>query len=274
MVPNPSSATVASHSRLSRPRRSSTSALVRDSESQKIASDSLAVLKKQKEIQEAVVTIRGVPASRIPKTKRRSGDIEPSDRRFDTAHCPRPKQYSAVEQRQNGPADQQPRNAAPRRRPSFGSLLGTNASQPQVRSEADLSKMRRLDSDQSTISPDVGVPIDAGVFLEAGVFPETGVVPLESGDSVNSISDDGGKQHVDPDMSGFCSQSDSQSLTQEMEVGLDAEDWLSLHATDLIRRIQAWSDALATREMQLNARISLQEQRERKYRALCQSPAS
>ncbi|MDB4532976.1 hypothetical protein N9248_01575, partial [bacterium] len=99
-----------------------------------------------------------MPASRIPKTKRRSGDIEPSDRRFDTAHCPRPKQYSAAEQRQNGPADQQPRKTAPRRRPSFGSLLGTNASQAQVRSEADLSKMRRLDSDQSMISPDVGVP--------------------------------------------------------------------------------------------------------------------
>ena len=51
--------------------------------------------------------------------------------------------------------------------------------------------------------------------------------------------------------------------------GLDLatpEDWLPLHATELVDRIQAWASDLDDREAQLNARSSLQDLRERKFR--------
>jgi len=44
------------------------------------------------------------------------------------------------------------------------------------------------------------------------------------------------------------------------------EDWLSLHAADLIRNIQNWADALDSREMQLDARVLRHEQLERRFR--------
>ncbi|MCP4504688.1 MAG: hypothetical protein GY822_32690 [Deltaproteobacteria bacterium] len=49
---------------------------------------------------------------------------------------------------------------------------------------------------------------------------------------------------------------------------VDAKDWLSLHAVDLIRRIQDWADELSARESQLTNRMSQQQQRERSFRAL------
>ncbi len=47
---------------------------------------------------------------------------------------------------------------------------------------------------------------------------------------------------------------------------LDRDQWLTLHSADLIRRLQAWSDELDARESQLNARASMQDNRERRFR--------
>ena len=48
--------------------------------------------------------------------------------------------------------------------------------------------------------------------------------------------------------------------------GVSRDEWLNLHASDLIRRLQAWSDQLDARESQLNARASMQDNRERQFR--------
>lgn len=44
------------------------------------------------------------------------------------------------------------------------------------------------------------------------------------------------------------------------------QDWLRLHGTDLVDRLQAWATDLDAREAQLNARSSLQDHRERRFR--------
>lgn len=44
------------------------------------------------------------------------------------------------------------------------------------------------------------------------------------------------------------------------------EDWLRLHAVDLIGRLQAWACDLDAREAQLNSRTSLLEHLERRFR--------
>lgn len=44
------------------------------------------------------------------------------------------------------------------------------------------------------------------------------------------------------------------------------DEWLRLHAIDLIGRLQDWSADLDSREAQLNSRTSIQEQRERSFR--------
>jgi hypothetical protein len=44
------------------------------------------------------------------------------------------------------------------------------------------------------------------------------------------------------------------------------EDWLRLQASDLVDRLQAWASDLDAREAQLNARASLQDHRERRFR--------
>lgn len=50
-------------------------------------------------------------------------------------------------------------------------------------------------------------------------------------------------------------------------VGLpNVDDWLRLHAADLISRLQHWAADLDAREAQLNARTSIQEHRERRFR--------
>ncbi len=44
------------------------------------------------------------------------------------------------------------------------------------------------------------------------------------------------------------------------------DEWLRLHAIDLIDRLQAWASDLDAREAQLNSRTSIQEHRERGFR--------
>lgn len=44
------------------------------------------------------------------------------------------------------------------------------------------------------------------------------------------------------------------------------EDWLRLHACELVDRLQSWADDLDAREAKLNARSSLQDLRERRFR--------
>jgi hypothetical protein len=44
------------------------------------------------------------------------------------------------------------------------------------------------------------------------------------------------------------------------------DEWLRLHATDLIDRLRAWASDLDAREAQLNSRTSIQEHRERCFR--------
>lgn len=44
------------------------------------------------------------------------------------------------------------------------------------------------------------------------------------------------------------------------------DEWLRLHATDLIDRLRAWASDLDAREAQLNSRTSIQEHRERNFR--------
>ncbi len=44
------------------------------------------------------------------------------------------------------------------------------------------------------------------------------------------------------------------------------DEWLRLHATDLIDRLRAWASDLDAREAQLNSRTSIQEHRERHFR--------
>ena len=46
----------------------------------------------------------------------------------------------------------------------------------------------------------------------------------------------------------------------------DQQNWLALHATDLIERIQTWALDLDSRELQINIRAAQQDQRERKFR--------
>jgi hypothetical protein len=51
-------------------------------------------------------------------------------------------------------------------------------------------------------------------------------------------------------------------------------DWLRLHAGELVDRLQAWATDLDAREAQLNARTSLQDHRERRFRLQQQDAAT
>ncbi|TWU45635.1 hypothetical protein Q31b_08110 [Novipirellula aureliae] len=51
-------------------------------------------------------------------------------------------------------------------------------------------------------------------------------------------------------------------------------EWLSLHSDDLIERLQAWAADLDAREVQLNHRAAMQDQRERQFRMTQQGIAA
>jgi hypothetical protein len=273
MVPNHSSVTDTSHSRLARPRRSAMSVPLRNAGSQqKLASDSLSGLKLRHTLEVAPRTKCGGQMLDVLGTMRTAGDVEPEDRRFDTAHGfeskhrPRSKQLNLSAQQRDANA-KLPRAAAPRRRPSFGSLLGTNAFQLCIGSETALNPEFRNDLYNASTSLDVGVSLDAEMI--AAGFGRS----VKKG-SVTSINEDNGEQCVDHAVPDVPDVSNEQAGANEKSIGLDTDDWLSLHASDLIRRIQVWSDALSTKETQLNARILLQEQRERRFRGLRQTSLS
>jgi hypothetical protein len=52
------------------------------------------------------------------------------------------------------------------------------------------------------------------------------------------------------------------------------DEWLRLHAGELVDRLQAWASDLDSREAQLNARTSLQDHRERRFRLQQQDAAT
>jgi len=174
----------------------------------------------------------------------RSGDADSVEQRFDTAHGSKIKRLG---------------NVRPKRRLSFGGLLGD------------------MDS-HSGVGPAASHEVFGGQFREA-LTPRGFTASVNAGhlsaktcEALNSISDHEGGQNVDPCESAFWSgievpSSEAQETAEQPSIGIDAEDCLTLHATDLIRQIQRWSEALHRKETQLNARISRQEQRERRYRA-------
>ena len=273
MVPNHSSATDTSHSRLARPRRSAMSVPLRNADSQQnLASDSLSESNLRHKLEVAPRTKCGGQVLDASGAIHPAGDVELEDRRFDTAHGfeskhrPRSKQPNTSAQQPDVNA-KLPRAAAPRRRPSFGSLLGTNAFQLCIGSETALNPEFRNDLCNASTSLDVGVSLDAEMIV-AGLGRS-----VKKG-SVNSIDEDSDEECVDHAVPDLRAVSNDQSSTDAKSIGLDTDDWLSLHAFDLIRRIQVWSDALSTKETQLNARILLQEQRERRFRGLCQNSLS
>jgi hypothetical protein len=51
-------------------------------------------------------------------------------------------------------------------------------------------------------------------------------------------------------------------------------DWLRLHAAELLDRLQYWASDLDAREARLNARLSVQDYRERRFRLLQQDVAA
>ena len=73
-------------------------------------------------------------------------------------------------------------------------------------------------------------------------------------------------QPTRPEASAYGSQENAVSSAQPMG-GIPIQDeWLRLHATDLIDRLRAWASDLDAREAQLNSRTSIQEHRERRFR--------
>ena len=174
----------------------------------------------------------------------RSEDGEAVEHRFDNAHGPEAKRHGAV---------------PPKRRLSFGGLLGG------IDSRSDVGPAARREA-----CPDQSCQALSPRRLEASL--DAGHVSAKTADVLNSIRDNHeDKQNVDLRTSGpgadiELPSSEDHDRTGQHSIGFDAEDCLTLHATDLIRRIQAWSEALARKETQLNARISRQEQRERRYR--------
>ncbi|MGI9470720.1 MAG: hypothetical protein ACR2NZ_04240 [Rubripirellula sp.] len=65
---------------------------------------------------------------------------------------------------------------------------------------------------------------------------------------------------------GIASRSPGSNESVAENVRPRRQDWLSLHATDLIERIQDWSETVDSREAILNARSAQQDRRERQFR--------
>ena len=245
MVPHSCPVQDTSRSRLVRPRRSSTSLWTQNPASQQERGrDSQAVVKKNGEQEVTSSPVIGGQQGCLMGITARSENGEPVEHRFDTAHGPETKRHGTV---------------PPKRRLSFGGLLGGIDSRSGVGSATTHEGCR----DQHC---------EALPLLELEASPDAGHVSANTFDALNSISDHEGKQNVDPRTSALGADvevpsGEARDRTGQHSIGFDAEDCLKLHATDLIRRIQAWSEALARKETQLNARISRQEQRERRYRA-------
>ena len=62
------------------------------------------------------------------------------------------------------------------------------------------------------------------------------------------------------------SELQQQASSPPVDNNSERHRWLRLHASDLIERIQHWSDSVDSRESMLNARTAQQERRERQFR--------
>lgn len=62
--------------------------------------------------------------------------------------------------------------------------------------------------------------------------------------------------------------------TQSADRSPGNHDWLRLHASELLDRLQSWASDLDAREAQLNARLSVQDHRERRFRLIQQDIAA
>lgn len=58
---------------------------------------------------------------------------------------------------------------------------------------------------------------------------------------------------------------------ESFDAAPDGPSWLTLHADDLIERLQQWERELTAKEAQLNTRSSQQDQRERVFRLQAQN---
>ncbi len=113
-------------------------------------------------------------------------------------------------------------------------------------------------SEATDNAPHPGCPTEPG-DLEPG--------DLEPGDLESGDLESGDLDHPHPKQAG-CDEPDSAAEFDS------ADDWLRLHATDLIDRLQSWASDLDARESQLNARASLQDHRERCFRLQQQDVAT
>jgi hypothetical protein len=97
--------------------------------------------------------------------------------------------------------------------------------------------------------------------------PAVGHQPLAVGPRVTAVDSEcvDIRQPIGP-LSAVSSKSDpSTDPASETDLA-SKEDWLRLHATDLLDRLQTWASDLDAREAQLNARLSVQDHRERRFR--------
>ena len=193
-----------------------------------------------------------------------------AEQRIDGAHGSLPKHCPRSQKDESNAA--RDGRVAPRRCPSFASLLRSDTLRSHTQSGIRLSEEHRSDLYETSIAYDVGVFEDAGFRQDAGIVDAESAA-LASRGSVGAKNEDSSSLEIDNGPTArscqieHCRDLDGQPTTGE--VGVGAEDWLSLQAADLIRRIQIWLAELSAKDTQLVARISLQEQRERRFRALC-----
>ena len=245
MLPNPSSAKDTSHSRLARPRRRYGS--VRQGNPELLRNrlgHSLAVSADLQRLDSEAPTIDGGPVSVAPNHMNRSRHVAVGGHRIDAAHGSLPKRRPRF--RHAGTDGVQKDTVATRRRPSLRSLLRRDASQVHTQLETRVSEECCHDLNETSIA------YEFGVFQDAGFRKDAGLTHAESQEVATGMA-------ASPGNDGIGSQQ------------VDAKDWLSLHAVDLIRRIQDWADELSARESQLTTRMSQQQQRERRFRALCET---
>ena len=245
MLPNPSSAKDTSHTRLVKPRRRYDSVRQRDPELlQKMLGDSLAVSANLHSLDSVAPATDGGPVGVASSNMNRSEHVPAAEHRIDAAHGSLPKRRPRS--MQAGPDAVQDDSVAPRRRPSLRSLLRSDSSQGRTQVETGVSEEYRHDLYETLIACDVGV------FQDAGFSKNAGLTHAESQEGATGMA-------VSPSNDGIGIQQ------------VDSDDWLSLHAADLIRRIQDWADELSASESQLTTRMFQQQQRERRFRALCET---
>lgn len=119
---------------------------------------------------------------------------------------------------------------------------------------------------RSHAAVDAATDDSAGQRMEAGQRTET-----EYGDAKQAGSFCDAPSQFDPSElpapSELLNEKRLESQQGESaQSGPSQDEWLRLHATDLIDRLQTWASDLDAREAQLNSRTSIQEHRERQFR--------